>query len=468
MNCMKCLLDIQHSPATCTKTHDRKNTSSDALGWACTKQLIDRSVELLKEANKESNKSIGLHIASDNDCNYSSHLESLEQQNNFEIRKLDDVGHALKGINTDWDAAKRMVQSVEQQNFAHAKTLYPKELEQWKEAVKLWEQQPKQVRGKKPKKPKMPKRSHVASKVLSDLSKAYARKYVGKNLVLNPDSFGTHHAMQVLNHMFAGKLQHHLKCPEWCQRKTNPKHLTTLPRGEYYDRFGNVHHKLAYDTIKPFFESRFSAENCKRLHGLPRTNGNESAHSMVSGRVNKHTRPPKGNIVKGIVGSVVYIKNHGIGVFWSEYLKKLGLEIGKSQYERLQSIQSRQLNRNNYHKKDAVKIRRAKRKTEFVNNMKRVNALRDKEIHKSDVNLESLRKRKATKEKRVARKRRKLSNKEPTASTQPGTSTPSRTTTASMPIIPPIPNMIPPLPNIPPPFPQTLSTNPTPTISINR
>ena len=150
-----------------------------------------------------------------------------------------------------------------------------KRLTEWEKAVQKWERAPKRTRGKKPKKPKKPKTCRRASNVLSDTSKAYARKYIGKNLVLNPDTFCTNHAIQVLDHMFAGKHLHHQTCPHWCQRKENPNHLTILPRGQYYDRFGDEDHELAYDTIKPFLESRFSEENCKRLHGLPRTNGNE-------------------------------------------------------------------------------------------------------------------------------------------------------------------------------------------------
>ena len=105
---------------------------------------------------------------------------------------------------------------------------------------------------------------------------------------------------------------------------------------------------MAYEAIKPLLQARFCTENCKRLHGLPRTNGNENCHSCVSGSANKHTRPPQRNIMRGIVGSVVYKKNHGVGMFWKEYLSKLGLFIGKSQFISLRSIQSTQMNRNKY------------------------------------------------------------------------------------------------------------------------
>ena len=201
---------------------------------------------------------------------------------------------------------------------------------------------------------------------------------------------------------------------------------------------------------------------------------------MVAGRICKHTRPPKRSIVRGIVGSVVYIKNHGIGMFWKAYLEKLGLYIGESQYRRLKSIQSIQVNRNEYKKKDEVKIRRSKRKTEHIKQMRRINELRGREIHKSDVNLESLRKKKRKEpekdtnsrprhRRRTRRKRRKVSNDNPTTSTSTPTITATTTPSPAPNIPPPLENMTPPISNMLPPVPNILRSVPnmSPALATN-
>ena len=97
MNCMKCSLDVPHPDELCRKTHDRNTLTSDALGFECTKVLVARSIELVKSVDPQ----IAVQIASDNDINYSECFESLRQEHKMDISKLDDVNHALKGINTD-------------------------------------------------------------------------------------------------------------------------------------------------------------------------------------------------------------------------------------------------------------------------------------------------------------------------------------------------------------------------------
>ena len=241
INCMRCSRNIPHSSESCSKTHDGKEISSDKLGWECSKQLIHRTIDMVLQVNEEHDKSIALQVALDNDTNHSDQLEIIKTQRNIDVSKLDDINHALKGIKNDWKAAKATVVAIENEKFG------------------------RNPNGRK-------KACRIASNVISDTSCVYARKWIGRNLIENPQTFGTQHVMAVLDHMFAG--EDHTTCPDWCKKKIDPEHITILPRGKYYDRNKETH-QLAYDTLKPLLLARFSNENCQRLHGLPRTNGNE-------------------------------------------------------------------------------------------------------------------------------------------------------------------------------------------------
>ena len=73
----------------------------------------------------------------------------------------------------------------------------------------------------------------------------------------------------------------------------------------------------ASEAIRALLQARFSAENCKMS---TRTNGIPNDQWGIAEFVNEHTRPPNKNIMRDIVGSVVYKNNHGLGMFWKEYL----------------------------------------------------------------------------------------------------------------------------------------------------
>ena len=103
-------------------------------------------MQRVKSFNYKTGKNIGLQIISDNDEDSSSHFEKLPKLG-VDISKLDDVNHALKGINRDWQGAKENVKQVENRN--HAMTSNER---------------------KKP--------SRRASNVLSKPSSAHARKYI--------------------------------------------------------------------------------------------------------------------------------------------------------------------------------------------------------------------------------------------------------------------------------------------------
>ena len=85
--------------------------------------------------------------------------------------------------------------------------------------------------------------------------------------------------------------------------------------------------------------------------------------------LNGDSHAPKRPTMIGIVSSVVFIKNHAIGMFWNAFLTRLCLRIKLMQWKRLQSSQSAQLNTKKYHERDKVKKKGMKRSTKLNENM---------------------------------------------------------------------------------------------------
>ena len=138
---------------------------------------------------------------------------------------------------------------------------------------------------------------------------------------------------------------------------------------------------------------------------------------------------------------------HAIDVHYHPiYLGKLGLYVGKSQYERLERLQFAQIKRRMYKKSDEYKIRRAKSKIECMNNMRRIQKIHNMHKHKSDVNLETLQR------KRRKRRRKTTSSQvNPTPPKKAKQNSNGNTSTNSLPAIPTTPSnhMFPSIPPIP-------------------
>ena len=93
---------------------------------------------------------------------------------------------------------------------------------------------------------------------------------------------------------------------------------------KYLDRKSDEVHKKGYDFLIEELKVKFPDSQWERLHGDPRSQDNESLHSMASKMFSKATRPPGLLIFLGIIACIAGITNWGRGCYLIRVLSSYG------------------------------------------------------------------------------------------------------------------------------------------------
>ena len=356
-----------------------RETTGSALGWKVAEALIDEGVQIAVDLRDSHDLHVPVEFITDNDLDYEPKFEQIMKDFEIDVYKKDDVNHALGKIYKDVDKIKELIKDMI--------------CNDWE--AKISECKTDQDRKKvKDERDKLIKRaqSNCGPTVINWISGQ--AKYVVT--VEHKHDLEPKHFVQMLYHGFNGK--DHKTCPPWCKARDDDgnwvDHKTTLPRGTYQDRHNNLGAKYALAAMITVWKKRFDHGNCVRLRNVPRTNSSENIHSLISGMANKHSRPPKLKIAKGICHAGVYIKNEGRGNLYRAFCNKLGLKVGESQMAQFITLQNNQKYQSQYKKQTDTKINRAKGKKSWKEWHKRQEKFKNKTVYKRDSNITNRNKRK--------------------------------------------------------------------------
>ena len=210
-------------------------------------------------------------------------------------------------------------------------------------------------------------------------------------IIANPDTYSRKQVTQLMDHYWSG--DNHTACPsEWCPKKKNPEYCPAINGGSYFDKEGNEVHKITYKEIMSLVNEYFTEERLKRLHGIPRTNDNEMAHSITSKRFSKATRPPKVEVAQGIVASVAGTWNWGRGMWMFHLCKSLGF-VSNQHKLKFNQIQSRVMYNWHRSRSDEYKIKQAVKTKKFTDRQQKRKKNRDKLSYKKNTDKPTTKKR---------------------------------------------------------------------------
>ena len=298
-------------------TLDPEEYGSKQMEHKLGEKMVKRLVKWLAAIARKYEKKVEGEIVGDNDIKWTTIVEELDKlYDSVVLTKLDDINHTFKVV------------------------------------YKLVTQARSNV-------PEKMRRGCGLDKVLAE--HIYRGLQIG--LIANPNTYSQKDAIAIPDHYWNG--QNHVTCPDpWCPKKKNSEHVTAINGGLYFDRNDNHVHKRTYEEFMKLFKEYFSEERIKRLHGVPRTNPNETAHSVTTRRSNKATRPPNKEVARGIVASVAGTWNWGFGEWMFCICKSFG-RVSNQHKLKLNQSQSRVIYNWYRSRSDEHKIKQAAKTKKF-------------------------------------------------------------------------------------------------------
>eukprot|EP01084_Bolivina_argentea_P089760 161888_1 len=285
-------------------------------------RTIPKCYNMLGSVAKSSGKRIKYQVIADKDVAYTQIVNKCDQYECIQSEKIDDVNHALKPIFKCVKDAKL-------------------ELD-------------KNIRSK------------------SGLSKNLARhiyRSVQYGLYNKPREYCWNDMLIAVCHYFSGAV--HSQCDKsWCPMLKNGKYCPSLAWGKYLDKNHDPIHKQAYDALIAALRNKFPDEQFERIHDLPRSNVNESLHSMCCKKFNKGTRPPCHVVFESIVACTAAHKNDGRGVLNYNIVSLFG-NVSNKHKEILNKIQAKCIYNWIRTRSDKYKKLRAKSKKKYMVMMKK-------------------------------------------------------------------------------------------------
>ena len=358
-------------------------TSGSEIGWKVAETLIDEGVKIALDLRNSYDIDIPLEFITDNDLDYEPKFEEIKKTLELDVYKRDDVNHALGKIYADAPKIKELIRIM---------------------IFKDWEAKIEACNSNAERKKLKDERDKLVKRAQNNCGPTTITYIFSQSkfivTVEHKEDLEPKHFVQMLYHTFNGK--DHRTCPPWCKARDEDgnwvEHKTTLPRGTYQDRHNSLAAKYALAALISVFKKRFDHENCVRLRNVPRTNTSENLHSVVSGMTNKHSRPPRLHIAKGVCHAGVIIKNEGRGNLYKSFCNKLGMNIGESQMTQFITVQNKQKYHSQYQKQTDVKISRAKSSKSWKDWNARQQKFNNKTVYKTDSNITNRNKRKKKKE----------------------------------------------------------------------